>query len=286
MFEKMALLLDTSELAENAIPYAWYLASRMGSEIDLISVCEPEGTTGRVVSTYLDKIIGEIKEPVVKKKRSVLLYGKAADQIIDYSERNKIDTIVMATHGHSGIKRWFIGSIADKIIRGTRIPTLLINCKEKCAVSPQALSFKHILLPLDGSKTAESALPYVEALAANLGARVTLIRIISPLIEQYAGPPEGFVVDYNGKIMMALEEEAKDNLNQTAKYLREKGISVASSMSVGSPTLEILNFIDKQKVDLVVMSTHGRTGVGRFVLGSIADKLLHSVEVPLLLIRS
>ncbi len=284
MFEKMVLLLDTSELAEAVIPYAVHLASKMGSEIDVVNAIEGEAYAERLARAYLDKIADEIKDPGIKKKRSVILRGKAAEQILDYVDRNKIDIIAAASHGHSGIRRWVIGSTIDKIIRGTKVPVLLVHSKEKSAVSRQA-AFTHVLLPLDGSKTAEAALPYAESVVNKTKARVSLFRAVSPLVDQYAGPPEGYVVDYTGKVMQALQEEAADYLKQTAKLFEERGILVSTTMIVGSPASEILKYIEKQKVDLVVMSTHGRTGFGRWILGSVADKILHSVEVPLLLIR-
>lgn len=284
MFEKMVLLLDTSELAEAVIPYALHLANKMGSELDVVHVIESEGQGERLAKAYLDRIIEETKEPGIKKKRSVILHGKAADQILDYVERNKIDIMAMASHGHSGLRRWVIGSTADKIIRGTKAPVLMVYGKEK-SVSRQPKAFTHVLLPLDGSKIAEASLPYAESIVNKTKVRVSLFRAVSPLVDQYAGPPEGYVVDYAGKVMQALEEEAGDYLKQTARLLEEKGILVSTSMVVGSPGTEILKYIEKQKVDLVIMSTHGRTGLGRWILGSVADKILHSVEIPLLLVR-
>lgn len=285
MLEKMVLLLDTSELAEAVIPYAVHLAAKMGSELDVVNIIEDQGYPDRLAKAYLDKIVDEIKDPGIKKKRSVVLHGKAADQILDYVERNNIDIVAAASHGHSGIRRWVIGSTIDKIIRGTRAPVLLVHSKEKGTTHRQAASFTHALLPLDGSKTAEAALPYAESIAARTKMRMSLLRAVSPLIDQYAGPPEGYVVDYTGKVMQALEEEALEYLKQTSKLIEEKGFLVSTTMIMGSPASEILKFIEKQKVDLVVISTHGRTGFGRWILGSVADKVLHSVEVPLLLIR-
>ncbi len=284
MFEKMVLLLDTSETAEAVIPYAVYLANKMGSELDVVNVVEGEGSSDRLAKAYLDKIVDEIKEPGIRKKRSVILRGKPAEQILDYVERNKIDIIAAASHGHSGIRRWVIGSTVDKIIKAAKTPVLLVYSKEKGSINRQA-AFTHVLLPLDGSKAAEAPLSLVESLANKIKVRVSLFRAVSPLIDQYAGPPEGYVVDYTGKVMQALEEEAADYLKQTAKLFEEKGILVSTTMIVGSPATEMLKYIEKQKVDLVVMSTHGRTGLGQWILGSVANKILHSVEIPLLIVR-
>jgi len=284
MFERMVLLLDTSEPAEAVIPYAVHLASKMGSELDVVNVIEGEASSERLAKAYLDKIVDDIKEPGIRKKRSVILRGKAADQILDYVERNKIDIIASASHGHSGIRKWFIGSTVDKIVRGTKVPVLLVHSKEKGSITRQA-AFTHVLLPLDGSKAAEAALPITESIANKIKVRVSLIRAVSPLVDQYAGPPEGYVVDYTGKVMQALEEEATDYLKQTAKLFEEKGILVSTTMIMGSPATEILKYIEKQKVDLVIMSTHGRAGFGRWILGSVENKILHSVEIPLLIVR-
>lgn len=286
MFEKMVLLLDTSELSENVIPYAVHLADKMWSELDVVSVTDGEGYSERLVKAYLDRITGEIKEPGIRKKRSVILHGKAADQILDYVDKNRIDIVAMASHGYSGIKRWFIGSTADKIVRGAKIPVLLVHCKEKPVPLQKSAAFTHIMLPLDGSRAAEAAIPYAEAIIERFKVKkVSLLRVVSPLANRYAGPPESYVVDYTNKVMQALEEDATNYLKQTARLFEEKGITVSTAMVIGSPTAEILKNIEYRGIDLVIMSTHGRTGLGRWILGSIADKILHSAEIPLLLIR-
>ena len=286
MFEKMVLLLDTSELSEAVIPYALYLANKMGSELDVVNVIESEYISARLIKAYLDKIVEEIKEPGIKKKRSVVLRGNAADQILDYIEINKIDIVAMTSRGFSGIKRWVIGSTATKIICGTHIPVLLIHSKEKTLPLVQAVSFNHILLPLDGSRTAEETFGYAERIVSKQEGKVSLLRVVPPVIDQYAGPDDSYVVGYTEKVLQALQEEAEDYLQQTAKSFHRKGISVDTTMVVGYPATEILEYIEKQKTDLVIMSTHGRTGLGRCILGSVADKILHSVNIPLLLIRT
>lgn len=281
----MVLLLDTSEVSEAVIPYALHLANKAGSEVDVIHVVEREGPGERLVKAYLDKIVGEIKGPGIKKKRSIILRGKAADQILDYVEKNQIDVVAMASHGHSGINKWVIGSTANKIIRGTRIPVLLAYSKEKVRSSQQTVSFTNILLPLDGSKVAEAAFAYVESILSKQEAKVFLLRVVPSVVGQYAGSPEGYVVDYTEKVMQALQEEATDYLKKTAKSFQEKGILVFTAMVVGYPASEILKYVERQKVDLIIMSTHGRAGLGKWILGSVADKVLHNAEIPLLLIR-
>ena len=146
--------------------------------------------------------------------------------------------------------------------------------------------FKHILVPLDGSFLAEAALPPALALAAKFGSTLTLLRVTSVPSVYYADPYGG-----GAELLVEMREQARAD---TAAYLkarkgelRQQGYTVHTQALEGeSPADAILEVAESQKVDTIVMSTHGRGGVARWVYGSVADKVLRHAEVPILLVRA
>ena len=145
MYKEILVPLDGSELAESALPHARELAKAFGARITLLSVIEPvavysqPGVVGPVISVamniqeemeslgqYLDKIAEQLRAENVEVQR-VVREGDPASQICDYAQESKADVIVMSTHGRSGIRRWVYGSVADRVLRGARVPVLLIR---------------------------------------------------------------------------------------------------------------------------------------------------------------
>ena len=282
MYERIVIALDGSELAEIAIPYAQELALRLGSELDIVTVCEPPSETESMRRVYIERVAAELGRFGLRL-HSVLLYGKAADAILDYSELNKINLIVMSTHGRSGIGRWVLGSVADKILRSASCPILLISASKDDEPKLESVALKRILLPLDGSPLGESALPYVEELASKTHAEVLLLQIITPLDRVI--PIEGYTVhlaDVYGDVL----NQTKTYLNKVEQRLKQKGIAAHYEVISGLPASAIIDYARDKAVNLVAMSTHGRSGISRWVMGSVADKVLRGSGSPLLLVKA
>jgi nucleotide-binding universal stress UspA family protein len=282
MYERIVVALDGSELAEVAIPYAQEWAQRLGSELDIVTVCEPSCEQESMQRVYVDKIAAELGRTGLRL-HSVLLYGKAADAILDYSERNKISLIVMSTHGRSGVSRWVLGSVADKVLRSASCPILLISAPKGEEPKLEAVTLKRILLPLDGSPLGESALTYVEELASKTNVEVLLLQIITPL--ERSIPIEGYAVhlaDVYGDMLA----QAKAYLTKIEQRLKQKSIAAHYEVISGLPANTIIDYARDKAVNLVAMSTHGRGGISRWVLGSVADKVLRGCGSPLLLVKA
>ncbi len=143
MFKKILVPLDGSECAEVVFPYAEQSAGRLGAEVHLLYVSEsandPQGHMRQYylnkvaeiikkgAEKYLDKLQGKI--PVVK---SAIPTGNPAGEIVSYAEKEDVDSIIIATHGHSGFKHWALGNVTDKVLRGTKRPVVLIRCRNVC----------------------------------------------------------------------------------------------------------------------------------------------------------
>jgi len=215
----------------------------------------------------------------------VTRYGTAADKILDFTAENEIDLIIMATHGRSGITRWWMGSVAEKVISEATAPVLLVRSKRPRKTGAAGkLKFLHkILAPLDGSDIGEAALPYAEILAANSGALISLLQVVSP-----PGTVEASLLggpDWR-KFVKAMHDAGEDYLKTIAERLSGKEIKSTYEVVTGDPADKIVEYADDTKASLIAMSTHGRTGLTRWVLGSIADKVLHGARIPILLVRS
>lgn len=302
MYEKILVPLDGSQLAEVALPYAEELAGKLGSEITLLHVnVFPAYPDPHMSQLYLERVVETTKKGAQKwaKKpagratvvKSVMLTGNPAEQIVEYADKEGIGLIVIATHGQSGIKRWAMGSVADRVVRAATKPVALIRAKGARADVRETGVLNKALVPLDGSKEGEAVIPYIEELASRLNVKVILLQVLAT---GYQTPNVQGYYDYvvfSERQMESSKTYIRDYLNKVGAPLKQKGITVdievRTTIDIKSVNAaeEIINFADKTQVDMVAMSTHGRSGVGRWVLGSVADRVLHEGNTPLLLVR-
>ncbi len=296
MFEKILLPLDGSELAEVTLPYGVELASRLGSEVILFHVCSPEHKEFyRMHKMYLDDAADRVRHEIMRsrpkggevKVKSETLLGEPVETICDYVTKNNIGLMVMASSGASGIQMWRLGSVTDKVFRTVSIPAMVIRAGTSRRGEGKRRLINRILLPLDGSDASKLALPVAEELALWLKARITLFQMAHRVFPLYdaSGLEAGYGVNY-ARLDAAAENSARTYLIGVEKDLRQTGIAVTHSVAVGTdPANEIIELGKKVDADLVVMSTHGRSPVRRWVFGSVAEKVLREGDIPLLLVR-
>jgi len=187
MYKKVVVPLDGSQLAEVALPYAEELAAKMDSEIILLSVLESaEADEYQKHQNYIKKIIGVTKQHAEKyihtseseaiKVGAATRIGNPAEEILEYITKGTFKLIIMATHGRSGISRWAIGSVADKIVRASpRQPLMLIRAKGIRSDVREKRILKKALVPLDGSTRSEVVIPYIREIASKLKMELTLL---------------------------------------------------------------------------------------------------------------
>jgi len=297
MYEKILVPLDGSELAEVALPYAEALAGRLGSEVVLVHVCESaQEQYHHMHQLYIGKMVAATKSGAKKylekpgdksiTVRSAVLDGHPAERIVDFADEEDIDLIIIATHGWSGVRRWVLGSVADKVMRATKRPVALIRAKGIHPHVPEKGAMNKILVPLDGSKEGEAVIPYVEELASRLKGELTLLHVVPQASPVYAIPGETAQIPYTQAEVELLKVNAGSYLEKVANALKDKHIEVKSEVKVGNTGHEIIKLADEVHADLVAMSTHGWSGVTRWALGSTADKVLNGGNTPLLLVRS
>jgi nucleotide-binding universal stress UspA family protein len=299
MYEKILLPLDGSPLSESALPYARFLATALHVPVELLHAIDPdiiavhghpryvddekpleEGLKDQNLQ-YLTKVEGLFPEPAMVSC-SVEVAG-AEELILAKAQTEPGTLIVMATHGHSGMKRWLLGSIAEKVLQGATNPLLLIRATEE-DTKREAVSLQTLIVPLDGSPLAEMAIPCAVELANKLDLDITLVRAFS------LPAPIALAEDQaeNGQeVGVQMGKEAQDYLDETAGQLRAQGVKKIATAAVDGPAAETIITLAREKPNsLVVMCTHGRSGVRRWVLGSVTERVARHANAPVLVIRA
>jgi len=211
--------------------------------------------------------------------------GKAADSIIEHAAKDKNTLIAMATHGRSGLNRFMLGSVAGKVLRGTTNPLLLVRAAEG-ANADGAASVKTVIVPLDGSELAESVLPAAVDLAKGLEAEIVLFRAYNIPYGAYSSG-DGFYDPVNLDALLAsVKDEATEYLERKTEELKRKGMAKVSFVAKeGFSADEIIGFARETKDSMIAMCTHGRSGVKRFVLGSVTETVVRHSGEPVLVMR-
>lgn len=276
MYKTVLVSLDGSESAEAALSYAEELGWRLGSELILVSVSEPEYPVRHLLEVYLNEQVNRLAKQGIKARYEVVR-GEPASQILNYSVENKVSLIVLSRHGRTMIARWGLGGIAEKILRGADVPVLAVPTQPSPKLQKKA-TLKKALLALDGSALGEVCVNYVKELASKLNIEVILLHILLPY------PERDMIAEAKNRALA--RREMRKYLSGVEKAFRNENISVRSSVRSGSAATEILDYSRRTKVDIIAMSTHGRTGLGQWAFGSVAGKVLRASLIPVLLVRA
>lgn len=279
--------LDRSERAERALPVAERLAAAFGSTLLLVQVSEPVATAwdfpGQAVAPHvyneLARIEDELRTEYLERVASEVrgrglnvathgMRGSPAPMLLDYAEAERVDLIVMASHGYGGVERFAFGSVTDRLLRHGKAPVLVVR---PWGDEKRYLSLSRAIVPLDGSATAEVALSMAKLLAGDPLHKVTLLRVVDPDM------PSG-------------ESEAARSYLHTVRErltaeLEGHGCAADDLVLYGRVADQILDRANDE-YDLVILATHGRTGAARWALGSVADRVLRGAHTPLLLVHA
>lgn len=291
MVQSILIPLDGSTQAELALPYGQALARKTGARVRLVQAAwadrpadehwaETQVAVVREANEYLATVAARLRAEGLEVSTAVP-YGGAAEAILDQVSGVDADLVVMATHGRSGLGRWVYGSVAESVLARSHVPVLLVRAGQD--VEP-AFECQRLVVPLDGSAFSEAALPVARALARTLGAEIVLLRVV-PV-------PEHAIFDEVGRAIATIDQEAErlktdgqDYLRELGQRLEADGTTVRYEVRVGDAPDAIVDSTQDGCAALVVMATHGRTGLGRLILGSVAGQVLRRGTVPLLLVR-
>lgn len=309
--------LDGSALAEQVLPYVYALAPVINADIHLLRVVKDvkHNADADLVNTIAsmygtnDPLVTELQyqmDLLDQRRLAAQNYltaraealgadglivttevrvGPPADVIVEVAETAHVTMIAMVTHGYSGLKRWALGSVTDKVIHATATPVLVVRGQEKPATQPYAL--RRIVVPLDGSELARQALPLATELAYCSHADLLLlhatdVRVVPHVTAQVLDRAPDLSIDS----VIQVRRHAEEYLHGIADTLPRNGSAIVPIVVSGPPAECIIDEAATTEASLIVMATHGYSGLRRWALGSIADKVLQASKIPLLLVRA
>ncbi|HEX6307104.1 MAG TPA: universal stress protein [Longimicrobiales bacterium] len=289
--------LDGSAFAEQALPLALTIARRAAARLHLVRVRAtlPLDSDGAAAEQYLERITqqlasqlpGRITHRVLLEETPPLEYPppvtrSTADLLAAHCTEQDVDLVLMTTHGRGGLGRAWLGSVADRFIRVAPRPVLLVRPKdESFSIAAEAdRGLKHIVVAVDGSELAERVIPYARDIGSLFDARYTLLRVVSPLTWDAA--PEAFAVP--GPHYPPLSRaDAEQYVEQLGAHMREQQLNAESHIvRAASAASGIVDFAASHGADLIAITTSGVGGIRRLLLGSVADKVVRSSEVGVL----
>lgn len=299
MYTKMLIPLDGSKTAEKVLPYARYLAGMFKIPIELLAVIDIAELASHISAEkarHLDTMIEDGVRASTTYLRAIastfpdghvtctVEKGRAEDAIIEKGEADAGMLITMATHGRSGMNRFLLGSVAEKVLRGTANPLLLVRSTEEAKAEGEA-KLTSVLVPLDGSELAESVLQMVAGVAKKLGLEVVLFRAYHIPYNAYAGD-DGYMVNYD-ELIAGVRDEANEYLAKKVAEVKKLGVEKVSSLSKeGFAGDEIIALGRRTPDNLIAMCSHGRSGVKRWVLGSVSETVVRHGGNPVLVVRA
>lgn len=306
MFKKVLVPLDGSPLAEHALQPAIRLARPAADELGsgriiLLQVpvyeeamiplaaggnmywseapdaAERQHTARRQAESYLHTFRVTHERPRLTITTKVT-EGDVAGVIVDTAAEGNVDLIVMGTHGRSGLSRWVMGSVAERVLHSAPCPVLTIRSDTP---------IRHMLITLDGSPLAEKILEPALMVAEKLGCEVTLLRVEQPpdyspkFVRELEKVEQGLGENY----VMDVSAQTQNYLESLLGRFRRRGLPLKGVVSYGPVAQAILDYAEYHDVDLIAMSTHGRTGLQRWVYGSVTEKVLRSSPCAMLIVR-
>lgn len=300
MYNVIMVPTDGSGFDREAIRVALRIAERSSAKVRLVRVlatgsffstaasAEGMAVAPDVGRTERDRALSELyslaAECRATSKAEIMIdlhSGPVADVLEGYARRNDVDLIVISTHARSGISRLSLGSVTDSLIRHTTIPVLVVK-PPTSYLNPQLVeSFTRIVVPLDGSTLAEQILPRVLMLAKLEDAEVTLLNVLMPQSYSQQEIADPSLPWWEKDILLAQEY-----LFRVTAWLRRRGVPVTTDIVIsGNVAHAIGDFAAREKADLIAIATHGRGGLARMLRGSVADAVMHSSRVSMLVFK-
>jgi len=298
MYRQIVVPLDGSTFAEAALPLAVALSKRTNARLHLVTVVEPnaaityaewEPTAEEWSQEYLPSVAERISGHGGREVTTAFRTGRIVETLLDEARAHHADVVVMASHGRGTLSRACLGSVADEFLREADRPVILIRPTEGEPPSAAPVEdFETLLVPLDGSELSECALAHATELGEHFGSSYHLTRVVPYALDLGTSylPQES---RSNQELLAEEKANAAKYLERHAERMRRRGLRVTTSVAVdvqaGHAGHAILEEAEAVGCDSIAMATHGRTGLRRLILGSVADEVLRGSHVPLLLYR-
>lgn len=309
MYKSILVPLDGSTFGEHALPLAISIARRAGAGLILLHVHAPlkavylegaafldesiEDDIKEQQKAYLEMVAGRVKAVCSVPVETKLVEGEIGASVATEASLNGVDLVIMTTHGRGMLGRFWLGSVADELVRNLPMPLILIRPHDETPDLAKEPDLKHIAIPLDGTELAEQIIEPAVALGRLMESDYTLVRIVKPVMAvdapvEVSTASQAFqsVLSRVEAIQSQLQQEALDYLEKVAGRLRNMGLNVQTRVDLEhQPGVAIIHESERSDVDLIAMETHGRRGFSRLFLGSVADKVIRGSSKPVMLHR-
>ena len=298
MYKKILVPLDGSSVAEHVLPYARLLAGGLDVPVALLGIVdatELASAMSKEKARYFDATIEDsarrsrdyLKKIAQTFPRANVSFavekGRAEEVIIAKTDADKQTLITMATHGRSGLDRWLLGSVAEKVLRGSANPLLLIRARAEAKTEGE-MTLKSVVVPLDGSEVAESILPEVIEIAKKLNIQTVLFRACHVPYSVFGGGHSQYPLI--NELLGGIKAEAREYLEKETAELKKRGFEkVSYVLQEGIGADEIISFGQRTPDNMIAMCTHGWSGVKRWVLGSVTETVVRHSGDPVLVLR-
>jgi nucleotide-binding universal stress UspA family protein len=291
--KRILVTTDFSAESKRALPYAAAIAKRLGSEVALLNVVEPPPRLSGLESVVLlqtgDAAVGRVYGGLDALARRTFKTGtrvkthvhtgKPFREIVNAARELDANLVIMATHGYGGLKHTFLGSTTERVIRHAPCPVLAVRGNKD--TRQKSVAMQRIVVTTDFSDNALRALPLAQSLAAKFGADITLMHVVDRFpIDAMLG--EELTRDNRTR----LTEQAQTRLNEVSRSWRERsGLKVDAIVRFGKPFDEITRNARALDASLIVLATHGYTGLKHAYLGSVAERVVRHAHCPVLVVR-
>lgn len=307
MFQHILVPLDGSSRAEEALPVAARIARVTGGSITLLQVVNQPMDfsaglapvplmTAQVIESEMaeasDYLHSLCASPIVAgiTTNTQVSFGLPAQHILAAADANESDLIVLCSHGRSGFTRWALGSVAHTLVHQSTVPVLVLRQGEALASLTQPVAGPlSVLVPLDGSALAEAALDpamaLTLALAAPMRGTLHLTQVVKPVS---SSTEEGFTSEFNTeacRVAGSYLAEVAESVQAVSNHTLTLTTSVEIGTDVANTLLSLAEHGDGDVYDLIVISSHGRGGLERWVMGSVTERLLTTTKLPILIVR-
>lgn len=317
MFTKALVPLDRTEISEGIIPFITQLARGLEMGVVLATAVQLDA---RLI-TYLDRMADNLAEPVTGRDpgdrsaasdqlkesltreikgrldeladrmalegiptETTVEFGKVSDTIIRMAQNSECDLIAMSTRGRSTLASGILGSVAYNVVHESPVPVLAITPERARLHWDTDYGISRVIVPLDGSEFAESVLPYAASLSQKMDMGVTLVQVLST--DEFTYYSSGYGInEFLPRIKEEIRSEAREYLTGAASRFFPEGLDVSVETVYGSPASRITQMARAADHNMVALTTHGRSGVSRLLLGSVAESVIRESGDPVLIVR-
>ena len=282
---------DFSDVAEGAFAHAAHLALQYNATIHVFNVVGPDAENATNPMDFLsvdpaeEDAVQHVEVQTVTQERGTvpIVYAQTdsdspADAIVDRTDEYDIDLVVMGTHGRRGMERLLSGSVSEEVVRRAPCPVFTVLARDENGTGPQ---INRVLAPVDLSDQSEQVLNHAVALAESYAAPLDLLHVV-----EEAAYPNVYGLDPLTPSLPNVQDRAREALETLASEVDLRTDPVNVHVLAGNAARDIVEFAEDNAADLIVMATHGRTGLDRFLIGSVAEKVVRRAPCPVFTIKS